>query len=177
MSFFLFYLFYFYFFADFDLTKIKTGVRESTSPAAVTRAASATCAHCAHCREECILPVGRITCMRCKERKVGCSLSLGRKRSAKVIADSDEETERPNPKRRRVETVQPRAGRPSVEVPEGARGALSRLADSVGGLNRFFERWVGLFERQVLAQELLAGSIDRLVSVQVRERPGPHEPE
>ena len=39
------------------------------------------------------------------------------------------------------------------------------------------ERWVGLFERQVLAQELLAGSIDRLVSIQVHERPGPHEPE
>ena len=39
------------------------------------------------------------------------------------------------------------------------------------------ERWVGLFERQVLAQELLARSIDRLVSIQFCDRPGPREPE
>ena len=53
-------------------------------------------------------------------------------------------------------------------MPERTNAAFSRLADSVGLLNRVLDRWVGLFERQVLAQELQAGAIDRMVSLQAR---------
>jgi len=54
----------------------------------------------------------------------------------------------------------------SVWVPERASSILDHLSEALEAQNRLQERQLGLFERQTLAFELPARSIDWLVSIQ-----------
>ena len=112
------------------------------------------------------MPSGGMVCLRCKERKVSCTLSSGRKRGVTVsfrneVGDGDAS----KPKKPRVQGLRPSAGPPSVWVPERMSSIVEHLTEVIAGQNRLLDRFSEFAERQTLAMELQAGSIDRLVSI------------
>src|SRR3979490_1337408 len=120
------------------------------------------CNHCAKRHEECIVPVSGTACTRCKDRKVKCSLALGRKQGNEYVEDDDteEETETERPKKKaKLVPVRPRAGPVSVEVPQPGSSSLARIAMALEATNR-------LLLRSMVAAEDAARALSQIVRVQ-----------